>query len=271
MRGCRIIHGDALQELSRIQDSGVLFDLIYVDPPFNTGKAFKTKKGEPAFSDKFETPIDYMNFLYSLAVQCKPLLEAGGSFVLHLDPTWSHAAKYLLDGVLGTKNFASEIVWRYRRWPVKSRNFQRMHDVLLRWVKPGAPPIFNQLYEPLAPSTIAVWGDKKKQKAYALDGKRRRSVLTDQKSEGALLSDVWELPILAPVAKERNGYPTQKPEELLERLVLALSGPGGAVLDPCCGSGTTLAAALKHGRLACGIDKSPVAIRYARKRLGLTR
>src|SRR5690606_12776531 len=150
---------------------------------------------------------------------------------------------------------ASEIIWRYRRWPSKTPNFQRVHDVLLRYVRePSVRPRFNQLYEPLAASTQATWG-KGKQRAIVDDqGRRTRSSTTADASPGAPLGDVWEIGIVAPVARERTGYPTQKPEGLLERLIQALSDPGDLVVDPYCGSGTTLATAYRLGRRCVGMD-----------------
>ena len=185
---------------------------------------------------------------------------------MHVDPHTSHYHKVNLDHVLGKENFASEIVWRYRRWPSKTCNFQRVHDVLLRYVKPGDQPVFNQLYEPLAPSTVKTWGNRK-QKAIVAEGKRVRSSVGDEPSPGVPMGDVWDIGIVAPVSKERTGYPTQKPEALLERLISSLTNPGDIVVDPCFGSGTTLAVARRLGRKAIGGDIGDVAHRTAEQRL----
>jgi hypothetical protein len=175
--------------------------------------------------------------------------------------------RLLGDRVFGEDAFASEVVWRYRRWPSKTPNFQRVHDVLLRWVAdPSFDPRWNQLYEPLAPSTLKTWGTGK-QLAVVEGGKRVRSSTTAKESPGVPLGDVWDIGIIAPVAKERVDFPTQKPEKLLERLVLSLTGPGDFVLDPYCGSGTTLVVAERLGRPWVGIDSSSVATRVARERL----
>jgi site-specific DNA-methyltransferase (adenine-specific) len=183
----------------------------------------------------------------------REMLAPHGSAIVHVDPRTSHYVKVLGDEVFGANAFASEIVWRYRRWPSKTPNFQRVHDVLLRFVRdPSHKPRFVQLFEPLAASTQSTWGS----------GKQRAVV-----GAGGRLGDVWEIGIIAPVSKERTGYPTQKPEALLERILRACTLPGDLVLDPYAGSATTLAVAARLGRRAVGIDESPVAIRVARERL----
>jgi site-specific DNA-methyltransferase (adenine-specific) len=159
-------------------------------------------------------------------------------------------------------------VWRYRRWPSKTPNFQRVHDVLLRWRKdPGALPRWNQPYEPLAASTVATWGETKQRAVFRADGRRARSSSTDERTAGVPMGDVWDIGVIAPIARERTGYPSQKPEALLERLVLALTNAGDVVLDPYVGSGTSLVAAARTRRAFVGIDASPLAITMAKDRL----
>ncbi|HWL84263.1 MAG TPA: site-specific DNA-methyltransferase, partial [Polyangiaceae bacterium] len=161
-----------------------------------------------------------------------------------------------------------EIVWRYRRWPSKTPNFQRVHDVLLRYRKDArTSPRWNTLYEPLAPSTLATWGVNKQRAVYAKSGRRARSSTTAEATAGAPLGDVWDIGVIAPVARERTGYPSQKPEALLERLLRSLSDPGDLVLDPYAGSGTTLSVAARLGRRFIGIDASEIAIATAERRL----
>jgi site-specific DNA-methyltransferase (adenine-specific) len=185
-----------------------------------------------------------------------------------VDPKTSHYVKVLCDELFGDGAFASEIVWRYRRWPSKTSNFQRVHDVLLRYVKdPSARPRFVQLFEPLAATTLATWGKGKQRAVIADDGRRARSMATEECSPGAPLGDVWEIGIIAPVSHERTGYPTQKPEALLERLIASCTRPGDLVLDPYAGSATTLVVAARLGRRAIGIDDSPVAIEVGHERL----
>lgn len=265
----RIEFGDCALLVNAIESP---IHLVYMDPPFFKGETFKLRSGEVAFEDRWNSMRDFVDYVVSRAALCFAKLVPGGSLVMHLDPTTSHHVKVALDGALDRKNFANEIVWRYRRWPTPQRAFQRMHDVLLRYVKPGAPPIFHQLYEPLARSTIETWGHKRQRAILRANPshprtRRARSSVGDEASPGAAMSDVWDIPIPAAASKERTGYPTQKPEKLLERLIMALTEEGGRVLDPMCGSGTTIAVAVRLGREAIGYDASEIAVATARARL----
>lgn len=260
----RLLKGDCRDVAASIPSRSV--SLIYMDPPFCTGRVHYTTAGEMAFADRWPSVGLLVQYWTERIAALWVTVAPGGSFVLHVDPRSSHIFRMALDSQLGHANFASELVWRYRRWPSKTRNFQRVHDVLLRYVKPGADPVWNQLYEPLAASTVETWG-KSKQRAVTKEGRRVRSVATEAPSPGVPMGDVWDIGIIAPVAKERTGYPTQKPEALLERLILALTNPGDTVLDPCFGSGTTLAVAQRLGRDAIGIDIGDVAHRVATERL----
>lgn len=264
-----LIEGDCLTAMRDMGQRGERFHLVYADPPFFTQQVHRAR-GEIAFDDRWPSLEAFVDSVTTRLVAAWCLLDCSGSLIVHVDPKTSHYLKVRLDAEFGADHFASEIIWRYRRWPSKTQNFQRVHDVLLRYVRePHEPQRWTQLYEPLAASTLKTWG-KRVQRAVVRDGRRVRSSVTEQESRGTPLGDVWEIGIIAPVAKERTGYPTQKPEALLERLILATTHEGDRVLDPMCGSGTTLAVADRLGRHAVGIDSSPVAIRYARERLGLT-
>jgi site-specific DNA-methyltransferase (adenine-specific) len=205
---------------------------------------------------------DYLAALAPRLELIRQLLAPHGSMIVHVDTKASHYIKVLCDEIFGDECFASEIIWRYRRWPSKTSNFQRVHDVLLRYVKDSkAKPRFNVSYEPLAPSTLATWGTRKQRAVTNSAGRRVRSSVTDQETQGVPLGDVWEIGIVAPVARERTGFPTQKPEALLERLLYTLTDPDDWVLDPYAGSGTSLCVAANLGRNAIGIDQSAEALR----------
>jgi site-specific DNA-methyltransferase (adenine-specific) len=253
--------------------------LAYLDPPFFTNRehaAWLRKAGAPrtsrtrvhAFDDRWADLPAYLDALGARLTATRDLLAPHGSIVVHVDPKTSHYVRVLGDEIFGGDSFVSEIVWRYRRWPSKTPNFQRVHDVLLRWRKDtAATPRWNQPYEPLAASTLATWGTNKQRAVFAKDGRRARSSSTAEKTAGVPMGDVWEIGVIAPIARERTGYPSQKPEALLERLVGALSNEGDLVLDPYAGSGTTLAVAHRMGRGFLGIDASPVALTTTRERL----
>lgn len=279
-QGFELVSGDNLSALHALAKRPQRFALAYLDPPFLTGREHaevgrrRNAEGDivrtltPAFDDRWDSLESYLTALGDRVSAARELLREDGCLVLHVDPKTSHYAKVLCDEIFGPRAFASEIVWRYRRWPAKTKNFQRVHDVLLRYVKnPEVEPRFCQLYEPLAASTLATWGDKKQRAVVNADGRRRCSSTTAEKTAGAPMGDVWEISIVAPVAKERTGYPTQKPEALLQRLIEACTAPGDAILDPYLGSGTTLSVAARLGRLGTGIDANPRALHIARQRL----
>jgi DNA modification methylase len=266
----RIIHGENLEALRRLEAEGVAVDLAYLDPPFLTNETFRMKDGRVAFDDKWPDRATYLEELAKRLIIIHRLLAPHGSLVIHVDPKTSHAIKVFCDAAFGEEAFASEIVWRYRRWPSGSDNFQRVHDVLLRYRKdPKVAPRWNQLYEAQSPHTLRAWGTKKQRMVTREDGSRTKSIVGADESPGVPMGDVWELGVIAPSSKERTGYPTQKPERLLERVVASLSNPGDLVLDPYMGSGTTLAVAMRLSRHAIGIDASDVAVEVASKRLGI--
>jgi adenine specific DNA methylase Mod len=274
-----LIAGDNLEVLHALEREGTRVELAYLDPPFFTqrlhvrtrrtgsGPALK-RSYTPAFDDRWPRFDAYLAAIEARVARVRELLHDDGTMVLHVDPTSSHYLKLVCDRLFGRDAFASEIIWRYRRWPARTPNFQRVHDVLLRYLRnPRREPRFVQRYEPLAPSTVATWGTTRQLAAYGKDGRRVRSTRTRDPSPGVPLGDVWEIGVIAPVARERTGYPTQKPEALLRRIVETCSYPGDTVLDPYAGSGTTLAAAAALGRSAIGIDASSEAIDVAAARL----
>lgn len=275
----------ALRALARTHAGAAT--LVYMDPPFLTNRMHdavlrKTRGGGregesersfertsvPAFDDRWSDQAAYLEALAPRLAAARDLLAPHGSLVLHVDPKTSHYLKVLADEIFGFDAFASEIVWRYRRWPSKTQNFQRVHDVLLRYRKdPREKPRWNQLYEPLAASTVATWGKTKQRAEFAKDGRRTRSTSTSEPTQGVPMGDVWDIGVIAPISRERTGYPSQKPEALIERLVTGLTNPGDLVIDPYAGSGTTLAVAARLGRRYVGIDQSEVALEIASGRL----
>jgi DNA modification methylase len=279
---CELLCGDNLAALRAVaSERAGQVTLAYLDPPFFTGKTHvrvtRQREGRgkilrttaPAFDDHWDSLPAYLQALRDRIAVSRDLLAEHGSLVLHVDPKTSHYAKIICDEVFGPRCFASEIIWRYRRWPSKTKNFQRVHDVLLRFVKnPRVEPRFCQMYEPLAPSTLATWGTQRQRAVVGNAGVRTHSSRTAAQSPGAPLGDVWEIGIIGPVARERTGYPTQKPEALLERLIASCSNPGDLVLDPYAGSGTALVVGLRLERRVLGVDSSEQALDVIRQRVG---
>jgi DNA modification methylase len=230
---------------------------------------------------------DVMAYLCMMAprlLELHRVLKKSGSLYLHCDPTASHYLKVLLDSIFGPACFRNEVIWRYRRWPTKAHRYQRMHDALLFYTaSPGKAHTFNTLYgyEKLAASTLKTFGTKR-QRADFSSGHRKPGVeasdtqgpqlsdfweVDDIEESGPPLSDAWEVSVIAAIGKERTGYPTQKPEALLERVILASSNPGDVVLDPFCGCGTAISVAQRLGRRWIGIDVKDVAIAIVRERM----
>ena len=192
------------------------------------------------------------------------VLADTGSIYLHCDPTASHYLKMLMDVIFGQGNFRNEIIWSYRRWPAKTPQFQKMHDTLF-WYTKGGTWTWNQLYEPLAKSTRETWGSRQQVADFSTG--RWKPSQTDKKSPGAPMRSVWDISVIAPIAKERLGYPTQKPLTLLERVIKASSDKDDLILDPFAGCGTTVHAAEKLGRRWVGIDISTFAVGLVRGRI----
>lgn len=195
------------------------------------------------------------------------VLKETGSFYLHCDPTASHYLKLVLDAVFCSRggNFLNEIIWCYRKWSIVQKQFVRNHDVIFFYSK-SSKNTFNTQYVPLSPGTVKRWKGKKQQAAFAESGQRTAGSL-EEESKGSAMPDWWEISIINPASKERLGYPTQKPEALLERIIQASSQENDVVLDAYCGCGTTVAVSQRLQRNWIGIDITYQSISLILKRL----
>jgi len=243
----RVIFGDNLAHLETLAlDPRVVghVALAYLDPPFGTGRDFG------AYDDRWAG--GRAELVASLAPRLRllhRLLGDDGSILVHLDHRVAHMVAILLDEIFGpgdrdpgadAPGFRNEIIWSYGLGGSSSRFYPRKHDTIL-WYTKGTTWTFEA---PRIPAkSVRMRGETKKQ------------------------PDVWDVPSINNMAKERTGYPTQKPLALLEPLVLAHTKKGDLVIDPYCGSGTTLVAAALHQRRAIGIDASEEAVAIAKKRL----
>ena len=265
-------HGDCLSVGRSLTGESV--DLVYVDPPFFTQKTHSLTTRDRTttfeFSDEWRSRADYIEFLRLRLKEFRRLLKPTGSIFFHCDTNASHHIRCLLDEVFGEAMFRSEVIWHYRRWSNSQRTPLASHQTLFFYSKTDAYQ-YHQLFDDYSPSTNVDQilqrrrRDEHGKSVYARgdDGQ----VVNDGHKNGVPVSDVWDIPYLNPKAKERVGYPTQKPILLLERIITLVTLPGDLVLDPFAGSGTTLVAAELLGRNSVGIDVSVGAVELARKRL----
>jgi site-specific DNA-methyltransferase (adenine-specific) len=263
-----VIEGDCLEILTSLPDG--IARLAYLDPPFNSGRRQRresirstpdpagsrggfqgrtysaVRKTLASYDDAFD---DYWGFLEPRLHEVWRVLAVDGTLYLHLDYREVHYAKVMLDAIFGRAGFLNELIWAYdygartkRRWPAK-------HDTILVYVKDPADYVFNT--------------DEVDREPYMAPG-----LVTPEKATlGKLPTDVWWHTIVSPTGREKTGYPTQKPEGILRRIVQASSEPGDLVLDAFAGSGTTGAVAAALGRRFLLIDQNPEAIDVMRRRL----
>lgn len=266
-----IIHEDCLSAMQKLNNNSI--DMIYLDPPFFTQKEQKLKDNngkEYSFDDSWKSMADYIGYLKIRLIEMKRLLKDTGTLFLHCDNTASHYIKVMLDEVFGYDNFKSEIIWSYKRWSNAKNGLLNSHQIIFFYSKTKNYK-FNKMYTDYSVTTNIDQilqdrvRDNNGKTVYKKDD-NGEIVLTNEK-KGVPLSDVWEIPFLNPKANERVGYPTQKPILLLEQILNISTDEGDTILDPFCGSGTTLVAALLKNRKYIGIDKSLEAIELSQKRL----
>ena len=275
--------GDCLDELRKIGDGAC--NLIYLDPPFNTNlkriappsrreraKGSNQRLPRAAYADSFGLPAEYIAYMRPRVEQMRRSLAADGSLFFHCDWRMSHHVRLLLDEVFGVAGdspepgvFVNEIIWHYGLGAARvSQHLMTKHDIIF-WYANSRHYTFNLIRAVPSAAMLAKYSHTDAQGNRYMNSYGRRYVLKG----GKPLDDVWDIANISPTASERVGYPTQKPLALLLRIVQLASHPGDLVLDPFCGSGTTLAAAQQCGRRWIGIDANPQAIEIARKRLGI--
>ena len=262
--------GDNLEVMPKYIDDGSV-DLIYIDPPFNTSRQYEVFWGEAqerrAFEDRFGDAMTYLEWMRPRIRELHRVLKPTGTLYYHCDWHASHYVKVELDRVFGFGNLLNEIIWWYQNKPQDRRKklFPRDYDSVLVYAKTYGTHRFEPQYVP----TKRV---RKQNKVVKVAGKRVSARDADggiiyELRSTKLMGSVWDIAYLNPVAKERLGYPTQKPLALLETIVKASSNEGDIVLDAFCGCGTTLEAAAKLKRRWIGIDFSPTACRVMSQRL----
>jgi site-specific DNA-methyltransferase (adenine-specific) len=265
-----VVAGDNALVLPRLPDA--FFDLIYMDPPFNTGRVqarhtFSVQAASDGSGDRvgfggrrYQSRLlrslsyddafgDYLAFLEPRLVRARELLAPHGSLYFHIDYREAHYCKLLLDEVFGRDAFLNELIWSYdygakprRRWPAK-------HDTILVYVRTPGAHFFD--------------ADAVEREPYMAPG----LVTAEKAARGKRPTDVWFHTIVPTNGREKTGYPTQKPEGVLRRMVAASSRPDGWCLDPFAGSGTLGAVCQALGRRFVLVDHHPVAIEVMRSRL----
>ena len=265
----RIVHGDNLAVLAELQDASA--QLVYIDPPFNTGKRqrrvrLKTERDETAgdrkgyggkryrstvlgtssFADAFD---DFLAFLEPRLQEAFRILDAQGSFFLHIDYREVHYCKVLLDEIFGRENFQNEIIWAYDYGARSKKRWSAKHDTILWYTK--------------NPRDYAFDFDAMDRIPYMAPG----LVGPEKAKRGKTPTDVWWHTIVSPNGSERTGYATQKPLGVVERIVRVHSRPGDLCVDFFAGSGTLGEAAARNARRFLLVDESEAAIAVMRERL----
>ena len=239
-----ILHGDCLDRLPALTDAlsqaGEAVDLAYLDPPFATGKRQTGRDGH-AYEDSWPSIEAWLDFMRPRLEGVIQTLSPTGAILLHCDWRTSHHLRILLDQLLGADHFQNHLVWQYGLGGSSPKRFARKHDDILYYTMSDKTWHFDP---PMVPAT-----------SQRLRGQMKKA------------TDVLDVPSINNMAHERTGWPTQKPIALLELLVDACCPPGGVVLDPMCGSGTTLVAAVGSGRRFVGFDRSEDAVAIARQRI----
>lgn len=268
----QIYEGDCLDIMRSIEKESV--DLIYLDPPFFTEKKHKLKNKdrtkEFSFDDIWGSDLTYGEFLYDRILLMKSILKNTGSIFVHCDKSGEHIVRAILDNVFGAECFQSEIIWSYKRWSNSKKGLLPSHQNIYFYSK-SKDFKFNTILTSYSETTNIDQilqnrtRDQHNKSVYDVDD---NGLFKHGKEKvGVPLNDVWDIPYLNPKAKERVGYPTQKPLLLLERIIELVTEKGDLVLDPFCGSGTTCVAAKLLQREYIGIDKSADAVQLSKERI----
>jgi DNA modification methylase len=232
----QLLTGDCLDVMASM-DPGTV-NLCYIDPPFNTGRDRIDAAGR--YRDQWDSMEAYLGFIEPRIAAALKVVHDDGVILLHCDQRACHHLRLMLDDLLGADAFVNHLIWRYGLGGSSPRRFARKHDDILFYAKS------DRYYfdPPMIPAT-----------SQRMAGKLKKA------------TDVLDIPSINNMATERVGWPTQKPIALLEMLIDACCPPDGTVLDPMCGSGTTIVAAATLGRRAIGIDVLPEAMETARQRI----
>jgi DNA modification methylase len=296
LQGGLLFHGDNKEVLAHLLANGFRgkVQLIYIDPPFDSGADYIRKVsirgtrgtaklagesyslGEQIQYTDIWAKDNYLQFLYERLLLLKELLSEEGAIVVHCDWHQGHRIRLVLDEVFAEENFRNEIVWHYgQRTAIRDRQFDMKHDNLFFYAKSKSMVLAESTvpwsYEEFIQHRHDVLKDEDEREFIWTDGgpgnERYKRYVDEVIAAGKPLDSVWDLPLLNSSDQQRQGFPTQKPDYLLERLIRTLSKPGGIILDCFIGSGTTAAVAQKLGRRWIGCDINKGAVQTTAKRL----
>jgi site-specific DNA-methyltransferase (adenine-specific) len=278
-----IQNGDCLERVPELRDRFGAVDLIYADPPFNAGGTRKARTTGGQRSNGQQAYVDFCGGLEAFLHMLRPRLEVLrdalspiGSLWLHLDYRAVHETKLALDEVFGRSAFAGEIVWVPGNGGKCRSGPSVTHQTILIYRR-GPHMIWNgddpALREPFSQTSLQMHFQRtdhhgRRYRERVVNGKAYRYYADEGRRIGSVWLDCPAMTANTPLNRQTTGYPTQKPESLLERIVRAASTDGSSVLDPMCGSGTTLAVAARLGRGFAGCDKSDLACHITRERVG---
>ena len=266
----RLFLGDNLQVMKELDDGGI--DVIYVDPPFATGTVRRGGVRSPgrSYVDLPDDPVRFVEWMRPRCQHFYRLLTDHGSLFVHLDYRTVHYVKVLLDDIFGRSHFVNEIIWCYSVGGKSKRRFARKHDTILWYARSASYAFFpDAVRKPRKPNshmrTVRTEsGELVQEKTDRKTGKVYRYPM----SHGKVPEDWWtDIELLNRSAAERTGWPTQKPERLLQRIIAATTSPDDLVADFFCGSGTTAAVAQRLGRRFLTVDREPDSIECALERL----
>jgi len=279
-----LLQGDCLQLIPRlVKNDRDRFDLIYVDPPFNAGgrRSARVGRGErvrgaPAYRDAWGGLERFLDMLEPRLGAMRQVMSRRASLWLHLDYRAVHDAKVLADRVFGAAAFRGEIVWVPGNGARRSGGPSVTHQTILVYAPAemiwnAGDPALREPYAEISQKMHFRHVDSKgrRYRERSIAGKKYRYYADTGRRIGSVWADCPAMRANTPLVRETTGYPTQKPELLLERILRAATSPGSRVLDPMCGSGTTLAVAARLGRRWAGIDESALACGVVRRRLKL--
>lgn len=267
----KVYNIDSLEFLKNIADDSVA--MVYFDPPFFSQKQHKltdTRGIEYAFDDIWKDFNSYDEFILENVQEIYRILSDRGSLFLHCDWHAVHRIRLVLDKIFGKNLFRSEIIWSYKKWSNSKSGLIGSHQTILYYSK-TKNFVFNKIYQNYSQTTnidqiMQVRGRDSRNKSIYKKTDDGNIIYTNEK-KGVPLGDVWDIPILNPKAKERVGYPTQKPILLLERMIEISTYPNDLVVDPMCGSGTLAVAAKLSGRKYMVNDISAEAVSVTNHRL----